>query len=376
MIYFVSTGEASGDLHASHVMSEVRRLDPTARFVYLGGDNMAAVADTSPLIHISEMSVMGLARVIASLPRIMRQLDAAKKAIERIRPDVVVLVDYPSFNLKLASYAHSLGIPVAWYISPKVWVWKEWRVAAMRKVIDRLFCILPFEPRWFERRHDWNVEYVGNPSVSEIDRMLATLPTRDVFSRTHDLDAAKKWIALVPGSRPAEIKSNLPIMLEAMSRFTQYTPVIAGVTTVPMELYDSLRGDTRIIFGASGQLIAHSEAAMVTSGTATLETALIGTPQVMLYRDSGSHIVYSLGRNLLKVKYFSLPNLIMGEEVVKELVMHFCTPEAVAEALNRILPGNSGYQRQQHLYADMRKVLGDGNASLEVAKGIIKLAER
>lgn len=376
MICFVSAGEASGDLHASHVMREIKRLDPSARFVYLGGDRMAEVADTSPLVHISEMSVMGIARVVASLPRIMRQLEAAKKAIGRIRPDVVLLVDYPSFNLKLASYAHSLGIPVAWYISPKVWVWKEWRVGQMRKVIDRLFCILPFEPRWFERRHDWNVEYVGNPSVNEIDHMLATLPSRDRFALTHGLDPSKKWIALVPGSRPAEIKSNLPVMLAAMRRFPQYKPVIAGVSTIPVELYDSMRGDTRLIFGTTGELIAHSEVAMVTSGTATLETALIGTPQVMLYRDSGSRIVYSLGRNLLKVKYFSLPNLIMGQEVIKELVMHFCTPQAVVDAMNHILPGNDGYRRQQELYRDMRKVLGTRNAPLEVAKGIIKLAEK
>ncbi|MDE6343830.1 MAG: lipid-A-disaccharide synthase [Muribaculaceae bacterium] len=373
MIWFVSAGEASGDLHASHVMSHLRSLDPSTRFVYLGGDHMAAVADTPPLVHISQMSVMGIFQVVASLPRLLSQLEIAKKAIEKIRPDVVLLVDYPSFNLKLAAYAHSLGIPVTWYISPKVWVWKEWRVATMRKVIDRLFCILPFEPRWFQRRHDWNVEYVGNPSVSEIDQMLSELPSRDIFSRTYDLEPEKKWLALVPGSRPAEIKANLPIMLQAVRNFRNYTPVIAGVSTVPVGLYDSLRGDTRIIFGATGQLIAHSEAALVTSGTATLETALIGTPQVMLYRDSGSRVIYALGRNFLKVKYFSLPNLILGQEVIKELVMHFCTPEAVSDAVRRILPGNPGYVRQQELYRDMRKVLGNGNAPLEVAKGILKI---
>lgn len=373
MICFVSAGEASGDLHASHVMRHLRLLDPSTRFVYLGGDHMAAVADTTPLVHISQMSVMGIFQVVASLPRLLSQLEIAKKAIEKIRPDVVLLVDYPSFNLKLAAYAHSLGIPVTWYISPKVWVWKEWRVATMRKVIDRLFCILPFEPRWFQRRHDWNVEYVGNPSVSEIDQMLSELPSRDIFSRTYNLEPEKKWLALVPGSRPAEIKANLPVMLQAVRNFTNYIPVIAGVSTVPVSLYDSLRGDTRIIFGATGQLIAHSEAALVTSGTATLETALIGTPQVMLYRDSGSRVIYALGRNFLKVKYFSLPNLILGQEVIKELVMHFCTPDAVSDAMRRILPGNPGYVRQQELYRDMRKVLGNGNAPLEVAKGILKI---
>lgn len=222
MICFVSAGEASGDLHASHVMRHLHGLDPSTRFVYLGGDNMAAVADTKPLIHISQMSVMGIARVVASLPRLLSQLELAKKAIERIRPDVVLLVDYPSFNLKLAAYARSLGIPVTWYISPKVWVWKEWRVASMRKVIDRLFCILPFEPRWFQRRHGWDVEYVGNPSVSEIDQMLTSLPARDVFSRTYDLEPEKKWLALVPGSRPAEIKANLPVMLKAAGDFKNH----------------------------------------------------------------------------------------------------------------------------------------------------------
>ncbi len=373
MICFVSAGEASGDLHASHVMRHLHGLDPSTRFVYLGGDNMAAVADTHPLIHISQMSVMGIAQVVASLPRLLSQLELAKKAIERIRPDVVLLVDYPSFNLKLAAYARSLGIPVTWYISPKVWVWKEWRVATMRKVIDRLFCILPFEPRWFQRRHGWDVEYVGNPSVSEIDQMLSSLPARDVFSRTNGLDPDRKWLALVPGSRPAEVRANLPLMLKAAGDFKNYTPVIAGVSSVPAELYDSLRGDTRIIFGATGQFVAHADAALVTSGTATLETALIGTPQVMLYRDSGSRIIYTLGRNFLKVKYFSLPNLILGQEVVKELVMHRCTPEAVSCALRSILPGTPGYARQQELYRDMRKVLGNRNAPMEVAKGILKI---
>lgn len=373
MICFVSAGEASGDLHASHVMRYLHGLDPSTRFVYLGGDNMAAVADTPPLIHISQMSVMGIAQVVASLPRLLSQLELAKKAIERIRPDVVLLVDYPSFNLKLAAYARSLGIPVTWYISPKVWVWKEWRVASMRKVIDRLFCILPFEPRWFQRRHGWDVEYVGNPSVSEIDQMLSELPSRNIFSRTFDLEPEKKWLALVPGSRPAEVKANLPVMLKAAGEFKNHTPVIAGVSSVPAELYDSLRGNTHIIFGATGQLVAHAEAALVTSGTATLETALIGTPQVMLYRDSGSRIIYTLGRNFLKVKYFSLPNLILGQEVVKELVMHYCTPEAVSHALRSIMPGTPGHAHQQELYRDMRKVLGDRNAPLEVAKGILKI---
>ena len=376
MIYFVSAGEASGDLHASHVMKELHVLDPSARFAYLGGDNMMSVAGNAPLIHISEMSVMGISQVISALPRLLAQLETAKRAIRRVRPEAVVLVDYPSFNLKLATSAHSLGIPVVWYISPKVWVWKEWRVPTMKKVIDRMFCILPFEPRWFQRRHKWDVEYVGNPSVCEIDQMMSSLPSRESFSQSHNLDSGKKWIALVPGSRTAEIKANLPIMLRAVSDFPQYTPVIAGVSTVSADLYDSLRGSTRILYGATGQLIAHSEAALVTSGTATLETALIGTPQVMLYRDSGSRIVYSLGRNLLNVKYFSLPNLIMGQEVVKELVMHFCTSEAVSDALSRIMPGKNDYTKQQEMYRDMRKVLGNGNAPHEVAKGIIKLIQK
>ena len=375
MLCFVSAGEASGDIHASHVMSHMKNIAPATQFVYLGGDNMASVAGNPPLTHISEMSVMGISKVILSLPKLLSQLKSAKKAISETHPDVVLLVDYPSFNLKLAAYAHSLGIPVVWYISPKVWVWKEWRVSQMRKVIDRLYCILPFEPAWFKQRHNWTVDYTGNPSVCEIDKMLASLPSRENFCQTYNLDSGKKWLALVPGSRPAEIKANLPIMLKAARSFPQYTPVIAGISSVSTELYDILKEDTKIIFGATGQLIAHSEAAMVTSGTATLETALIGTPQVMLYRDSGSRIIYTLGRNLLNVKFFSLPNLILEQEIVKELVMHFCTPKAVISALNDVLPGNPGYFVQQNQYREMRKVLGNNNAPLEVAKGIFELVK-
>lgn len=364
MRYFLSAGEASGDLHASQLIKELRRRDSDASFRFLGGRRQAEAAGTDPVISIEEMSVMGFAEVLKKLPRILGHLKKAKSVIENWRPDAVILIDYPSFNLKLAKFAKSLGIKVYWYISPKVWVWKEYRVKAMKSYIDRLFCILPFEKTYFKDKHGWEVEYVGNPSVEEIGLFLDT--HRPIKEKN------KPVLALLPGSRAKEIMSNLPIMAEVASRIKSYHPIIATVPEIGKDLYERLAPGIERMGNNSFNLLATAEAALVTSGTATLETALFGVPQVMMYRHSGSALVYKLFRRLLKVKYFSLPNLITDDETIEELVMHFCTPDSVEKSLRDILPGGKKHETQQHSYKKMREKLGTGEPSSEVAKVIVK----
>lgn len=376
MKYFISAGEASGDLHASQLIKALNEIDRDARFAFLGGDKMAAQAGVDPLIHINEMSVMGFGEVLRALPRIMGHLKKAKNHIATWRPDALILVDYPSFNLKLAKFAHGLGIKVFWYISPKVWVWKEHRVKAMKKYIDRLYCILPFEVDYFRNRHGWEVMYVGNPSAEEVrEKLTASDISASQFLHDHGIKTNKPVVALLPGSRVKEIKSNLPIMIEAVKGFDGYTPVIAAVSGIDRGLYEGYAQGLPLVTDATFDLLQVASAALVTSGTATLETALMKVPQVMLYRHSGSKLTYRLFRGLLKVKYFSLPNLINDNETIKELVMHFCTPQAVAVEFSRIIPGGPDNNRQQSEYQQLIDRLGHTRPSVAVARNIYSTIE-
>ena len=373
MKYFISAGEASGDLHAAQVMAALARRDSNATFEFLGGEKMKQASGQDPLIHIDDMSVMGFGEVIRRLPRIFRQLKKTKDAIATMKPDAVVLVDYPSFNLKIAKYAKSLGLKVFWYVSPKVWVWKEHRVKALKQWVDRMYCILPFEVDWYKDRHDWDVSYVGNPSAEEIKAL--TFPTdkdaRETFLHKYKLTSARPLMALLPGSRVKEIKSNLPIMVEVARRFPHFAPAIATVPGITRTLYDSLRDGIQLV-DDTYDLLHYSEAALVTSGTATLETALLKVPQVMMYRHSGSRLMYALFRRFLKVDWFSLPNLINDKESVSELVMHFCTPDAVSARFAEIIPGGAHHNRQQKDYELLRERLGDSEPSVKVAEDILK----
>lgn len=374
MKYFISAGEASGDLHASQLILELKKKDKSAQFVFLGGEKMKEAAGVDPLIDIGAMSIMGFGQVVRRLPKILGQIELAKKTIAEQCPDALILVDYPSFNLKLAAYAHKIGVKVFWYISPKVWVWKEHRVKAMKKYIDRLYCILPFEVEYFKKRHGWDVAYVGNPSVEEVENKKKNIRNLHLkeFLRLNGIPEGKPILALLPGSRVSEIQSNLPIMVEVAGRMKDYQPVIAAVAGLPKSLYESYSNDIPLVVDKTFELLNFSEAALVTSGTATLETALLRVPQVMLYRHSGSKTIYTLFRRLLKVDYFSLPNLITGKETIKEHVMHFCTSDAVEKSLLEIIPGGKNHDLQQRDYDKMSEILGVSNPSVKVADDIYR----
>ena len=352
MKYFLIAGEASGDLHASHLIESLKQLDPEAQFRFLGGDMMSAQAGTQPIIHYRDMAYMGFADVVRHLGKILGFLGTARRAIDEWQPAAVILVDYPSFNLKVAKYAHNLGIPVHYFISPKVWVWKEWRVKDIRRYVNHMYCILPFEPDWYRER-DYKATYVGNPTVQEVAQASKNLPDFAQFIEEFGLPD-KPIIALVPGSRVREIRDNLPLMLEAAARHPEYQAVIAGAPSIDDSLYRDVMGNQAVpvLRDATYPLVHHARAAIVTSGTATLETALLGTPQVACYRFNGSKLSYNFYRRLLTGKYVTLPNLIVDEPVIPELLMHLCTVDSIDSHLSQLLADSDerttmlgGYQR-------------------------------
>lgn len=339
MKYMLIAGEASGDLHASNLINSLKKIDPDADFRFFGGDLMAKAARKNPEIHYEMMNVMGFSEVLRKLPTLLKNLRTAKRIVAEYRPDVLILVDYPSFNLKLAKYAHSLGIKVDYFISPKVWAWKEYRVKKIKKWVDNLYSILPFEVGFY-KRHGYNVTYVGNPSVQEVEYSMGHLPPRKHFVERQGFeDKEKPIIALLPGSRKGEIRNNLPIMIAAAKRFPDFQYAVAAAPAVPEKFYREVAQDPglQVVFGATPTLLKYSQAAIVTSGTATLETALIGTPQVVCYRGNGRKLTYRLMEKLLKVKYVSLPNLIVNNTVVPELLLHNCTPTTIARELSPLL---------------------------------------
>ena len=370
MVYMLIAGEASGDLHASHLMASIRRHDPEAQFVFLGGDLMAAQAGREPVVHYRDMAFMGFSEVIRNIGSIRRNLKLARKVLEKVRPDCLILIDYPSFNLKVAATAHNAGIPVYYYISPKVWAWKEWRVKTIKKLVDKMFVIFPFEVEWYRSRHGMDVTYVGNPSITEIDAAIAAAPDADEFTSRHKL-RQRPIIALLPGSRRGEIRNNLPVMLKAAAAFVQYQAVVAGAPGIEPEFYAQF-GNFPVVTGDTMNLLAVCRAALVTSGTATLEAALAGVPQVACYRANGSELSYKIMQRLLSVDFVTLPNLILGREAIAEKLLHQCTPVAVAEALSP-LTALTSKKRQKMLddYKEMRAILGDGDAAENTARLIV-----
>ena len=337
MKYFLIAGEASGDLHASHLIESIKQIDAEAEFRFLGGDLMAAQAGVQPIIHYRDMAYMGFADVVRHLGKILGFLGTARRSIDEWHPGHVILIDYPSFNLKVAKYAHNLGIPVHYFISPKVWVWKEWRVKDIRRYVDHMYCILPFEPDWYQE-HGYKATYVGNPTVQEVAQASRDFPDFTHFIGEFGL-SGKPIIALVPGSRVREIRDNLPLMLQAAARHPEYQPVIAGAPSIDDSLYRDVMGKTAVpvLRDATYPLVHHARAALVTSGTATLETALLGTPQVACYRFNGSKWSYNFYRRLLTGKYVTLPNLITDEPVIPELLMHLCTVDSIDRHLTALL---------------------------------------
>lgn len=370
----IVAGEASGDLHASRLMAEIKNIDAEADFRFLGGDLMAQVAGKQPEIHIAKMNVMGFLEVIKALPTVMSNLRVAKSVVKEYRPDVLVLVDYPSFNLKLAKYAWQLGIRVDWLIAPKVWAWKEWRIPKLKKYLSNLYSILPFEQAYF-RNHGMVVKYVGNPTVKEIEASLGHIPPKRHFLERQGIADPRPIIALLPGSRKAEIRNNLPMMIEAAKRFGEFQYVVAAAPSVPEKYYREIAQDTglQLAFGATHTLLKYSVAAVVTSGTATLETAVIGTPQVVCYRGNGSSLTYNIMKKILKVRYVSLPNLIVGNATVPELLMHNCTADSIARELGPILQPSPQRDWQLAGYRNMKKKLGTMDAARIAAEMVTKV---
>ena len=364
-------GEASGDLHASRLIEALRERQPEAEFVVIGGDLMARAAGRLPVIHYEKMAYMGFTDVLLNLGSVLDNLRTVKATLRAERPDTLILVDYPSFNLKIAAEARKLGIPVYYYISPKLWAWKSWRVKAIRRDVRRVLCILPFEPRWYAAHGYDRASYVGNPSVEEIDRALAEAPSRQEFLSDNKL-RDHRIIALLPGSRRSEIRRNLPIMDAVARQFPQYTIVVAGAPGIPDGFYDGLT-KFKVVRDQTHTLLAHSHAAIVTSGTATLEAALAGVPQVAVYRNNGSKLTYDIMKRVLKIKFVTLPNLICDRQVIPELLQHFCTPEAISAELRRLTPDNSA-DRAAMLrgYDEMRRILTTSHAAQSAAEIITK----
>ena len=370
---FFSAGEASGDLHAGALMGAIRReaarRGTEVEFIFLGGDEMAEASGATPVVHYREMAFMGFADVLRNLGKVRRNLRAASRAMRGCAPDAVVLVDYPSFNLRLARLAHSLGIPVYYFIAPKVWAWKRWRVKQLRRYCRKVLSILPFETEFFAR-YGVDAEYVGNPSVAEVAEKMRHAPGRAELCRRAGLPDDTPYILLAPGSRRSEIARNLPVMLQAAAQAPEYPVIIAAAPGIEPEYYRSFSRKP-MLAGETFALMARAEAALVTSGTATLECALCGTPQVVCYRGGGSRLVYNTMKRILTIPYVSLPNLIASEEIVPEMLMHLCTPESVGTRLLDILPGAPGRERQLRGYEKLGALLTGADAPARAAAVIL-----
>ena len=381
MKYYLIAGEASGDLHASRLMKSLSERDADAQFRFFGGDMMASVGGTR-VKHYRELAYMGLMPVLLHLNTIMSNMKLCRKDILSWRPDVVILVDYPGFNLRIASFVKKhTSIPVYYYISPKIWAWKEYRIKTIKNTIDELFSILPFEVPFFEGKHHYPIHYVGNPTVEEVSRFNEGYhETVDEFQKRNALPS-KPIIALLAGSRKQEINNNLKLMISAASRFTDYQLVIAGAPGIDPEYYRQYldNSDVSIVFGETYALLKNSVADLVTSGTATLETALLGVPQVVCYYMSLGKLM-SFGRKLiLHIKYVSLVNLIADKEVVKELVADKMTINNTYTELQKILPGSHERNIMLDGYKYMGYQLGMDVApdnTAEIIVGLLKQRDR
>ena len=371
MKYYLIAGEASGDLHASNLMKALKQQDSAAEFRFCGGDLMMNAGGTC-VKHYRDMAYMGFIPVLLHLRTIFRNLRYCKQDILDWKPDVLILIDYPGFNLKIAQFIkqHST-IPVYYYISPKIWAWKEYRIKNIKRDIDKLLSILPFEVDFFKKHH-YPINYVGNPCVDAVHDFRQTYrESREEFLLRNQL-YSRPIVALLAGSRKQEIKDNLTRMTEASKDFPQYQFVIAGAPGIDPEFYRPFIGkDTKIIFGQTYPLLSHATAALVTSGTATLETALFRVPQVVCYYTAAGKLVSFLRRHMLKVPYISLVNLIAGHEAVTELVADGMTVANLQAELRQILPDGAKHAEILADYDRLIQLLGEAGASQRAAESII-----
>ena len=376
MKYYLIVGEASGDLHASNLMRALKEQDAEADFRFFGGDLMSAVGGTR-VKHYKELAYMGFIPVLLHLRTIFKNMELCKKDIVAWHPDVVILVDYPGFNLKIAEFVKKhTDIPVYYYISPKIWAWKEYRIKNIKRDVDELFSILPFEVDFF-KGHNYPIHYVGNPCVDAVDTFQQThTESFDDFVKANSL-TDKPIIALLAGSRKQEIKDNLPAMLEAAKPFVNdYQLVLAGAPSMESAYYQQYIGTdvpVRIVFGQTYRLLAQAKVALVTSGTATLETALFRVPQVVCYYLAMGKLISFLRRHILKVKYISLVNLVANKEVVRELVADTMTVANVRAELDALLNEKDYRNKMLQEYDRMIQILGPAGASHQAASKMIHL---
>jgi len=381
MKYYIIAGEASGDLHGSNLIKELRNLDREANIRAWGGDKMKE-AGAEVVKHYRDLAFMGFAEVIKNLPTILNNLKFCKQDISSFKPDVLVLIDYPGFNLRIAKWAKQQGLKIIYYISPQVWAWKEGRVKSIKQVVDKMLVILPFEEKFYKDKWDYKVEYVGHPLVQVIEEFRArkefhfiTWSWRESSAEEEEKKRGKGLIALLPGSRNQEIEIKLPIMLEASKNFPDYRIVIAQAPGQPIDFYKRLISDnySNIEIAFEGQtytLLNQAKAALVTSGTATLETALFGVPEVVCYK--GSNISYQIAKRLVKIKYISLVNLIMDKQVVTELIQNDLTVENITRELGSILHDEEKIKEMKKDYSDLRQLLQkESNASARAAQEIV-----
>lgn len=362
MRYYLIVGEASGDLHASRLMRSLKNADELAEFRFFGGDLMAAEGGTL-VKHYRDLAYMGFVPVLLHLNTIFKNMAFCKRDIVAWNPDVVILVDYPGFNLNIAKFVHAkTRIPVYYYISPKIWAWKEWRIKRIKRDVREMFSILPFEVPFYEEKHKFPIHYVGNPTAQEVAEFRASYDeTREEFCAANGLDADRPVIALLAGSRKQEIKDNLPAMIEAAEKFVDYQMVLAGAPSIDDGYYERFIKDTpvKLVKDSTYQLLSHSSAALVTSGTATLETALFDVPQVVCYETPVPKLIRFAFNHIIKVKFISLVNLIADREVVPELLADRFTTDNILSALRRILPGGAGHEQMLADYREVRQKLGD-----------------
>lgn len=374
MKYYLVAGEASGDLHGSNLMSAIKDKDSSAQFRYWGGDLMQKQGGDL-VKHYQDTAIMGFIPVLLNIRTIKKNIETCRKDLLNYKPDVLILIDYPGFNLKIAETAKKAGIPVHYYIAPKVWASREKRVEKIRACVDEMFTIFPFETAYF-KKHNIDVHYVGNPLLDEIEKKKASILSLDTLKKKYNL-SDKPIITLLAGSRRQEIKHMLPIMLEAASKFTGHQLVLGGAPSIPQEFYDKYTQahNVKVIYNETYTLLKHADAAAVTSGTATLETALIGTPQVVCYKTAGGKFFFNLLRKFVKTYFVSLVNIIAGHLAVKELLMHFLTPEDLQRELNWIIFNNQYRQRIFNAYDDIKRQLGEVGASKRAAYQIVEILE-
>lgn len=366
MKYYIIAGEASGDLHASNLVAEIKKKDKKAEFRGCGGDLMKAQG-VDLLKHYRTMAYMGFVEVAVNLRKVLGNIAQCKKDILEYQPDAVILVDYPGFNFRIADFAHDKGFKVIYYISPQLWAWKRRRVKKVKRSVDKMLVILPFEEEFY-KQYGVDVTYVGNPLLDELAKFGTA--NRSIFLRRNSLGEKREIIALLPGSRYQEVKRVLPVMLKAASHFPDYQFVVAGVSSLDKSLYKKILGnsDVFLIENQTYELLQNSSAAVVTSGTATLETALLTVPEVVCYKATG--LSYFLAKWMIKVKFISLVNLVMDKEVVKELIQGEMTEENIVKELELLLHNSKRQRKLLEDYEELKDRLGSAGASEKAAEVI------